>query len=63
MEANPKGMTSFLSVINSKENDRPTGSFPAYNTLDEALQRVLEPIQKFLVKYGEIMVEKEILAP
>ncbi len=45
-------------------NDRPMGGFPQYRGGDpRKSQELLQRIQNFLNKYGDIMVKKELLTP
>jgi len=45
-------------------NDRPMGGFPQYRGGDpRKSQELLQQIQDFLNKYGDVMVEKELLLP
>ena len=53
--------------IGSDKNDRPLGGFPSYRPgIDgwtNEMQETTSQVQDFLIRYGEIMVEKGLLAP
>lgn len=55
------GRLYFMAAAN-EWNDRPLGSFPEYGGLPRGDDTVLR-VGKFLVKYGDLMVEKGLLLP
>jgi hypothetical protein len=53
----------YYATTANAQNDRPHGGFPVYGVKFATTQPLLQRIQDFLNKYGEIMVEEKLLAP
>jgi hypothetical protein len=53
-------------ISNNLHNDRPIGAFPKYNVAGPSSASSLEAwyrVQDFLAEFGEVMVERKLLAP
>jgi hypothetical protein len=54
-------------VVNQQGNDRPAGGFPAYSgnvprgLIDQKHVPFVKTVQDYLLKYGDVLVEKGML--
>jgi len=62
LENSPQNRLYFAKYVTAL-NNRPAGSFPNLSLDAGGGHEKIRKIQEFLQKYGEIMVEKELLSP
>lgn len=59
------GLSRLNIIASGSRNDRPVGGFPPWygNVVSEKNIPYVQTAQKYLLKYGDLMVEKGLLAP
>lgn len=66
LDNSTNGLQILHMTVGSPQNDRDLGAFPQHHTANDhwsKYQETLQRVQELLTKYGEVMVEKKMLAP